>query len=294
MEDKLKACKKEFEKIEIPIELDERIRHEINKDMADTIVKKKDKRNYKKIGLFAAGFAFLFMGTVNISPTIAMAMYQVPILGDIARVVTFREYKFEDEKLELDVKIPKLEGTGNKGLEDRINQEIDKKIQQIIKQGEQESDEYNKALKENEETKGETRQFSVIVDYEKKYADEQVVSFVVHKLITGPSAYPEDYYYNINLETGEDLKLSDVLGKDFKEIANKAIKEQIESRMKADENQIFFGYTQDEIDMGIKGFETVEDNTTFYLNEKGNVVITFAKYEISPGYMGIPEFEIIK
>lgn len=40
------------------------------------------------------------------------------------------------------------------------------------------------------------------------------------------------------------------------------------------------------------GFTTVDENTKFYLNEKGKPVICFAKYEIAPGFMGDQEFVI--
>ena len=46
--------------------------------------------------------------------------------------------------------------------------------------------------------------------------------------------------------------------------------------------------------MGIEGFTTVSENTKFYLNEAGNAVVVFDEYEIAPGYMGMPEFEIEK
>ena len=44
---------------------------------------------------------------------------------------------------------------------------------------------------------------------------------------------------------------------------------------------------------GIEGFTTVDENTKFYLNEKGNPVVVFAPYEIAPGAFGAQEFEII-
>ena len=40
------------------------------------------------------------------------------------------------------------------------------------------------------------------------------------------------------------------------------------------------------------GFETVTADTPFYINEKGNPVVVFEKYEIAPGALGRPEFEI--
>ena len=34
------------------------------------------------------------------------------------------------------------------------------------------------------------------------------------------------------------------------------------------------------------------EDQSFYINERGNPVVVFAKYQIAPGYMGIQEFEV--
>ena len=39
-------------------------------------------------------------------------------------------------------------------------------------------------------------------------------------------------------------------------------------------------------------FDTITEDTKFYINEAGNVVISFEKYEIAPGAYGNVEFEI--
>ena len=39
-------------------------------------------------------------------------------------------------------------------------------------------------------------------------------------------------------------------------------------------------------------FEVLENEEKFYINEQGQVVISFDRYEIAPGYMGYPEFTI--
>ncbi len=39
-------------------------------------------------------------------------------------------------------------------------------------------------------------------------------------------------------------------------------------------------------------FEVLENEEKFYINEQGQVVISFDRYEIAPGYMGYPEFII--
>ena len=44
---------------------------------------------------------------------------------------------------------------------------------------------------------------------------------------------------------------------------------------------------------GESGFQSIADDQAFYLNQAGNPVVLFDKYEIAPGYMGAQEFEIV-
>ena len=39
-------------------------------------------------------------------------------------------------------------------------------------------------------------------------------------------------------------------------------------------------------------FTAITEDVSFYLNEKGNVVIGFNEGDVAPGYMGAVEFEI--
>lgn len=290
-----KECKEQYEDIEIPVELNQIIQMEIEKDQKKIQRNQKWKFSTGKTAAAAAVFLIAFTGftgMVNFSPEIAMAMYKVPVLGSLAKVVTFREYQFEDKELEVNIKIPGIQDTGNTELERKINAEIEEKVEAVLNQAKKQSKEYNEQLQKMEGMEEEVRQFDVVVDYEKKYSDEKILSFVVYKLVNGPSADPKNYYYNMDLETGMELKLKDVLKENWRETANKCIREQIQQRMAEDESQVFFGTNQEDLDLGIKGFQTVSEDQTFYINEKGNVVVTFDKYEIAPGYMGMPEFEI--
>ena len=45
-------------------------------------------------------------------------------------------------------------------------------------------------------------------------------------------------------------------------------------------------------DMG--GFTTVDETTSFYINETGNPVVVFPKYTVAIGALGNVEFEIVK
>ena len=39
-------------------------------------------------------------------------------------------------------------------------------------------------------------------------------------------------------------------------------------------------------------FQSITEQTNFYFNESGELVIAFDEYEVAPGYMGAPEFVI--
>ena len=101
---------------------------------------------------------------------------------------------------------------------------------------------------------------------------------------THASYYEEQFYYNIDLETGKELTLLDLLGPDFKAIVNESVKDQMKQRMQDDPDASYF---EDEL-----AFTTIPDDQGFYVNEAGHVVVVFPKYEVAPGYMGIQEFEI--
>ena len=92
------------------------------------------------------------------------------------------------------------------------------------------------------------------------------------------------------MNTGERLQLKDL----FQDVAeyitpiSDIIKEQMQARMDADENVYY--WLNDEIEEW--NFKAITDETSFYLNEKDNVVIGFNEGDVAPMYMGTVEFEI--
>ena len=124
------------------------------------------------------------------------------------------------------------------------------------------------------------------VDYEIKCQNGHYLSFILTKTETLANAYTEYYAYNIDLETGRELTLRDLLGPDWKLIANEAVRAGIDERSQDPANVYFDGSD------GIEGFQSIRDDQPFYLNESGSPVVVFSKYEIAPGYMGMQEFEV--
>ena len=70
----------------------------------------KTKRRSYRWAAWAAAALALFITVPNVSPTAAAAMADIPVLGAIVRVVTFRSYTYDDGYRSADISVPELEG----------------------------------------------------------------------------------------------------------------------------------------------------------------------------------------
>lgn len=234
----------------------------------------------------AAAVCAVFVVLVNASPVLANNLYEVPVIGNVARVFTFIQYEEKEDADVLKVNLPALENTGNSELERRINYEIQFKMNQLVEEARRRAKEYKQAFLE---TGGREEDFiptEINVDYTLYCNDGSIVSFVIEKTETSASFYAERFFYNMDLESGQELTLKDLLGPDYIRIVNDSVKRQIQQRMAADESEYY--YSEDE-----GAFKTIRPDQGFYINTQGHVVVVFSKYEIAPGYMGFPEFEIL-
>ena len=280
----LKKAKEVYSSIKIP----EHLNYVVNKAIAN---KEKPKHhifryfNYAMSTVTCTFIAFVLL--INTNSSLASDIAEIPIIGDIAKIFTVKEVKEEDATKLINAKIPALENTGNTDLEKRINYEIMLKINEILEEAEGRAAEYKKAVIETGGTEESYQPINIQIDYKVGYSSDDVVSFVILKSETLASAYTERYFYNIDIKTGKNLNLRDVLGNDYKEIVDETIYKEIAERSKNPDNAYF---TKEE-----NGFDGIENEyQNFYINENGNVVIVFEKYEIAPGYMGTQEFEIDK
>lgn len=279
--EEIKKAQEVYKSIKIPSKLESCVKEAISN---------KTKKYYSFRGLkyamstVACTFvAFIFF--VNVNPSFAQQMYDIPVIGDIAKVFTVKEYHENDDLKLINAKIPAIQNTGNTDLEQRINYEIMTKMNDVLKEAEDRAAEYKDAVIA---TGGEEKDYvpvNIQVDYEIKYSVDDIISFVIYKSETLASAYTETFFYNIDIETGKNLNLKDLLGENYKDIVNEAIYNEIEERSKDSDNSYF---TADE-----GGFAGITDEfQDFYINSSGKIVIVFPKYAIAPGYMGVQEFEI--
>ncbi len=288
---KMQKAKQVYDSIKIPSELSARVKDAIS-DAA--VAPRHNRLKWHQMAICtAACICLIFVGALNAFPAFAMQIYDVPVLGNIARVFTFREFVIDDREKYIEVRMPAIETQGNSELEQRINYEIRQKIDGILKEQEERAKEYYQAFIETGGKEEDFHKVLVNIDYEVTCSNADIVSFYIIKSETLANAYQEQFYYNIDLKTGKDISLSDMLGPNYMELANRTIQKQMEQRMAEDENAIYFGYGPNADSMLASRFESIDPEQTFYINSQGHVVITFEKYAIAPGYMGIQEFEIL-
>lgn len=290
----LEAQKGKYQSTEIPEELNETIRKQIQK------VHKKEVSSMKKYYLAALPAAAVLAFTVglNTSYSFASTMERVPVIGTVAKVLTVRSYQEKDEDKEINVEIPKVEVTTKTKEEKQqavdemvvdVNKEIDKAVEEYVTGAEQRIEEYKQAFIQTGGTEEEFKEknIKVNVDYQIKYQGEDYVSFVVTGDESWSGAYAVNYYYNLDMRNGQYVTLKDLLGENYVDIANQQILAQMQERTKENSDLTYFSEEEG-------GFTTVTENTNFYINGAGNPVVVFDKYEVAPGFMGRQEFEITR
>ena len=279
---KLKNTKKIYDQIEVPDNLSEIIQQTVN----ETSPPRSTRHFFKLLVPLTLAMTTVFVILLNTSPVLASNLSDIPLLTQIVKVLTFRNYQTMDEMKNIYVRIPVLENTGNNELEDRINYEIKKQIDFSVSKSEQLAKELYDTYIQAGYNPSQIEPLLVEVDYQTTFYNDRYLSFIIKKYENIPysTVDKEQYYYNVDLQTGGHITLRTLFGPDYLTKVGTEIYKQIESKKKEDENMLFF----DEINI----FEVLENEEKFYINEQGQVVISFDRYEIAPGYMGYPEFII--
>lgn len=254
---------------------------------------------WTKVAVSAAAVAAAFVILPNTSASIAYAMEQIPVLGKLVEVVTFREYEYESDRYMADMEVPQLttqvvtdeivtapeEQTQQNGIQENLQkttEEINAEIQVIT----------DKIIAEFEQsTLSQEGYQDVVVSNEVIATTEDYFTLKLSCYKGEASGYQWNYYYTIDLETGERLQLASLFndGADYITLISENIKTQMREQMAESEDKVY--WLDDEL-IGDANFNQITEETLFYVNEAGNVVISFNEGDVAPMYMGIVEFEI--
>ena len=134
---------------------------------------------------------------VNVSPSVAMAMGKLPIIGPIAQIVTFRTYESSEGGFEAEIKVPEI--ITEQGSE-TANKSIEEYADELIAQ-------YEADLKASE---GEGFQ-SVTSTWDVPFESEQLLSIRIYTELAMASTEQRIKIFNIDKTTGNIVTLSDLL-----------------------------------------------------------------------------------
>ena len=237
-----------------------------------------------RIGGAAAAAMLAITVLANSSATVAYAMEDIPILGNIVKIVTFRHYESQDNSMQANIKVPEIQVENPEGqvLEEtteELNRRIAEYTDAIIAQYEADV----------EAADGEGHQ-SVDLDYHVITDNDKLFSIRFDQLLVMASGAQLVKIYHVDKTTGEMIDLDGLFqeGADYVTAISENIKIQMKERMEEDE---MLAYWLDS-DMPEWDFKEIRRDATFYVNEANHLVIVFDEYEVGPGYMGSQEFEI--
>ena len=127
----------------------------------------------------AAAVVVVFGVSVNVSPAFAQAVDEIPVVGDIARVLTVRSFTEEQPGSTVNVEQPMVADDTQFAAD--VNEQINKIVDQYIEEANQRIAEYREAFLATGGTEEEFEQknIQVDVDYEILSETEDRVSFVL-------------------------------------------------------------------------------------------------------------------
>ena len=286
LEDELKSLQKEYLEPRMSEEQLNRLKLKMEEAKRENR-KDRNRTRVTRLAATAAALVIAFIALPNMSPQIAYAMEKIPVIGQFVKVVTFRDYEYEDEQHRADVEIPELvvetepqEAQPEEILEnttDEINAEIQELTNELL-------NEFTNHMRE------ELGYKELIVKSEVLVTTQEYFTLKLSCYQGEASGYAWNYFYTIDLISGERLQLKDIFveGADYITPISENIKEQMRNRMAQDENVYY--WLDDEIEE--LNFKAISEETSFYINEKDNVVISFDQGEVAAMYLGVVEFEI--
>ena len=283
--------KKKYDSVDIPDELSLRINAEIEKSGLKRAKKLIIRRRISRVSAAAAASIAVFTAALNTSTAFAETAGSIPVIGTVARVLTFRSYENENNGMNISVEIPSIDMISEdlSGIEQSVNREILELCENYADESLNRAEEYRTAFLSTGGTEEEwsAHDIRIKVWYEVKSQSDKYLSLAIMGTENWNSAHNETKYYNFDLDTGKLLELKDILGPDYKKTVDEEIKRQISERKES--GSVYF----EDLAGSNDSTDFYNDNTGFYINEKGNPVIVFAPYEIAPGSEGTQEFEII-
>jgi hypothetical protein len=274
--EKMKELKINYENIQIPKELDFVVREAINTHKRK--LKKRSKWGLKWTSGVAAALVVLF-AAVNMNSSVAYAISEVPVVGKLVKVLMVREYKINEDTYNAEIKVPAVEGLENHELQNGLNEKY-------LAENEKLYAEFSKEIEELKAAGG--GHLGINSGYVVKTDTDRILS-VGRYVVNTVGSSSTTFRYDTVDKQNEILITLPSLFKDDSYIGaiSENIKTQMRQQMKENAKKAYWVEEGD-----ISPFVKIKANQSFYISSNNKLIISFDKYEVAPGYMGVIEFEI--
>lgn len=271
----LKKLKKNYDETEIPSELEDVVKASIRRAKAS----QKRRPFLKQWTIGAAAAAALFIGSINVSPSFAQAMANVPLLGAIVDVFTAQQLTVDEKTYQANVATPAIEGLTDEGLQASLNEKYLEENKVLFEQFQQVAAELEKAGGGH---------LGIDTGYEVKTDTDQLLSIARYEVNTVGSSSTTMKYDTIDKQNNVLITLPSLFKDDkYVDAISSYLVSEMERQMAADEEVSYFLNSE-----FFDDFKTIQADQSFYITADNKLVISFDKYEIAPGYMGVVTFEI--
>lgn len=270
---KLTQWKQEYDAIPIPPELEGRVQEAVRRGKARRL---SPVRWLRRVGTTAAAAMVCLVALANVGPGVSYAMEQVPVLGSLVRVVTFRTFQEQKDGASAKVEVPQVQDGGS-ALNDAIQSYTDQVIAMYQHDAAQTAgaDGAHYAL---------DLSYTVVTDNDKLFAlrfDQTIV------MASGAQTVK---IYNVDKQTGTILSLSDLFqpDSDWQTVLLQEVRRQMRERMAQDSEATYW------VDQSIAALNlsALPEELAFYFNDQGQLVLVFNEGDAGPMSLGVVEFTI--
>ena len=261
--------------IEIPDELDQVVAKAIKKGSASKERMITMKRWFRNTAATAAIVTISFTSAANLSPAFAQSLSDVPVLGSLVKVVSFRQFDYHEDTYDATLEAPIVEGLKNEDLQNSLNAKYLEENKKL----------YEKFQADVADMKSfeEGGHLGLGSGFEIKTNNDQILSIGHYVVNTVGSSSTTMTYDTLDKQNEILITLPSLFIDDsYITLISENIKAQMKERMAHDDNQVYW----------IDEFNQIDANQAFYITDQGKLMISFDKYTIGPGSMGIQEFEI--
>lgn len=259
---------------------EEQVPYHLTDGIRNALQKEKKRGNvFARMGAACAAALVLFTAAANSGATVANAMYEVPVIGELARFLTFRTYEDQDHYFSAYLEIPHAEGLG--AATDELNRAVDEYIGGFIQMYETSKEENGEKTIDAETARLNLQNScDVVTDNDRWFCIEVSTDLVM----AGGVRYQR--HFTVDKQADKLIRLADLFvdGYDYTDAVYRRIRTLMNEKMAADEKVFYFDEQL--------GLRKISGEENFYINENDELIITFDEYEVAPGYMGVCAFNL--